>query len=112
MSVVDSRQQQRDRYAVKLRNALEETGTSIYRVSRILNPAQPESARSNVQRYLAAKVLPGIESRAELAEALGRPELRSVDDDDEEADPVADLAQTLLQIIQFTVARERARDVA
>ncbi len=86
MSTTDPRQKSKVLYSRQLKKALEETGTSVYRLARKLNPAQPESARSNLQRYLAAKNLPGIESRAELADALGRPELRSVpvDEDDEE----------------------------
>lgn len=100
MEIVNQRQQAAVEYGKRLRTALEETGTSIYRLSRNMNPQQPESARSNIQRYLAGRVLPGIESRHEIAEQLGRPELRSVPDDDEEADPVADLMSAIRRVVQ------------
>ena len=113
MSAVDYRQQQRTRYAQQLRTALEETGTSVYRLARVLNQAQPESARSNLQRYLAGKVLPGIESRAELAEALGRPELRSIPEDDEEDDQVAfaDVLQRMFDQAVDRALEQRLRKV-
>jgi hypothetical protein len=86
MSTVDAqRQQQAKRYAKRLRRALNETGTTIYRLSRALNPERPDSARSNLQRYVAGRVLPGPMMRIEIAAALGRPELRDVDDDEEDA---------------------------
>lgn len=106
MEVTQPRRRAAILYGKRLRVALEETGTSIYRLSRNLNPHQPESARSNIQRYLAGRVLPGIESRYELAESLGRPELQSVPEDDEEPDPVADLMSALRAVVQSELSAQ------
>ena len=107
MAAVDHRSKAKAAYAQRLRVALEQTGTSVYRLARILNPEQPESARSNIQRYLAGRVLPGIESRYELADALGRPELLSVPDDDEDRSPVADLMDALRAVVRAELSKER-----
>lgn len=86
MAITDQRRQrQAIAYGRKLRKALDETGTSVYRLARIVNPQAPESARSNIQRYLRGAVLPGPENRHELAAALERPELMYADDDEEES---------------------------
>lgn len=98
------------RYGLRLRAALEETGTSIYRLSRQINPQAPESARSNIQRYLRGAVLPSIEKRFELATALGRDDLKSAtsSDDDEEADPVALMTALFDRAAELAVERRLA----
>jgi transcriptional regulator with XRE-family HTH domain len=94
------------RYGLRLRAVLAETNTTIYRLSRKINPQAPESARSSIQRYLRGAVLPSLDKRNELADALGRDELRSVPDpDDEEEDPVAALMQSLRRVVQAEMAR-------
>lgn len=108
MASVDSRRRAATLYGGNLRKALEETGTSVYRLARIINPAQPESTRSSIQRYLAGRVLPGIESRHELSEALGRPELLSVPDEDDERDPMVALMDAIRQITRSEISREQA----
>jgi transcriptional regulator with XRE-family HTH domain len=97
------RQHQAQTYGKWLRTALNETGTSIYRLSRKINPLSPESARSNIQRYLAGKVLPGVESRHELATALGRPELKDAPGE-EARDPVTTLMEALRAVVREELA--------
>lgn len=106
MAITDQRRQrQATEYGNRLRKALDETGTSIYRLARIVNPLAPESARSNIQRYLAGKVLPGTENRSELAAALDRPELMYAPDDEEDRDPVATLMDALQVMVDKAVDR-------
>jgi transcriptional regulator with XRE-family HTH domain len=74
-----------------------------------MNPLSPESARSNLQRYLRGAVLPSIEKRHELAIHLGVETLKSVPDpDDEEADLVADLVVSLRRFVRDEMAKEPA----
>lgn len=99
------RQRQALEYGKRLRVALDETGTSIYRLARVINPQSPESARSNIQRYLRGAVLPGSENRHELAHALKRPELLHAPDDEEDRDPVTDLMNALRVMVDEAVER-------
>lgn len=79
-----ARQRQAVEYGRRLRVALDETGTSIYRLARLINSESPESERSNLQRYLRGAVLPGATKRYEIAHALTRPELLHAPGDEEE----------------------------
>lgn len=99
MPITDTRRKrQAAEYGQRLRRALDETGTSVYRLARVVNPQAPESARSNIQRYLAGKNLPGAAIRSELAQALDRPELQYEPDDSEarrDMDPFVDAVNRL-----------------
>lgn len=104
MPITDQRRQrQATEYGSRLRKALDETGTSIYRLARVVNPQAPESARSNIQRYLAGKVLPGAENRNELAAALERPELMYAPDE-EDRDPMAVFMDALRVVVREELA--------
>lgn len=96
----------RFRFAVQLREAIDDKGVSIRSLSRQLNPANPESARSNLSRWLRGSHMPSRTSRRTVATTLGLPADHFESDDDEESDPVADLLRDLYRVID-----ERVRQV-
>lgn len=65
-----------------LREALEESGVSIRRLSVLLamDGEQPESKRRLLQRYVSGEVSPGEDARHEIADALGIDRARFAED--------------------------------
>lgn len=104
-------QARRLRFATQLRNALDEDGSSIRALAKKLNPQAPETARSNLMRYLRAAHMPSRSSRREIALTLGLPADYFEGDDDEESDPVAALMTAINHVVR-RVVREEVRSLA
>lgn len=64
---------QRVTFAAKLREALDGKGVSVRGLARTINPLSPETARSNLMRWLRGSHEPSRISRRAVAEALGLP---------------------------------------
>lgn len=100
----------RKTFARRLRVAIDDRNVSIRSVARTLNPESPETARSNLMRWLRGAHRPSRTSRRAVAAALGLPaDYFESDDDDEESDPVADLI-TAIRVIMRDEARTLVRD--
>lgn len=84
-------QVRRLRFAFELRQALDDSGQSVRGLSRRLNPESPETARSNLSRWLRGAHVPSRASRRAVAAALGLPADHFGDDDPEEDLDVAEL---------------------
>lgn len=91
------------RFAVQLRDAIDESGTSIRGLSRKLNPQSPETARSNLSRWLRGAHVPSRASRRAVAAALGLPADHFGTDDDEEPDPMVDLLRSIRALVREEV---------
>ena len=91
------------RFAVELRAAIDDKGVSVRALSRKLNPRSPETARSNLMRWLRGAHVPSRTSRRAVAVALGLPADYFGADDDEEEDPVADLVKAIRRIVRDEV---------
>jgi transcriptional regulator with XRE-family HTH domain len=102
----------RARFASQLRVAIDERNVSIRALARELNPTSPETARSNLSRWLRASHMPSRTSRRSVAVALGLSPDHFEPDDDEEADLAVVLRRAVAQEVQREVARLMAREAA
>lgn len=61
----------RARFASQLRSALDEADVSVRSLAKRLNPESPETARSNLMRWLRGAHMPSRRSRRRVALELG-----------------------------------------
>lgn len=95
-------QVRRLRFAVKLREALDQQGQSVRGLSKRLNPENPETARSSLQKWLRGRHVPSRASRRSVAVALGLPP-DHFGDEDEEEDPVVVLMSAIERYVNAKV---------
>ena len=60
-------------FKIRLRQALDAQGMSVYRLARLLDPDNPERSERNIFRWLSPSSthMPSLASRLALARALG-----------------------------------------
>lgn len=100
------------RFSTQLRQAIDEKGISIRSLSREVNPQSPETARSNISRWLRASHMPSRTSRRKLAVVLGLPADHFESDDDEESDVISVLFTAVRSIVRSEMKRERETTLA
>lgn len=89
-------------FAARVRIELQRQGLSIRGLARRIDPANVDRVRRNLHRWLDEEISPHRSSRREVATALGLDE-HALDEDDEEADPVADLMSAIRRIVRAEV---------
>ena len=99
-------QARRLKFATQLRDAFDERNVSIRAAARRLNPDSPETARSNLSRWLRGSHMPSRTSRRQVAVALGfPPDHFEPDSDDEESDQVTDFGRAIDAMFKAAIAR-------
>src|SRR5688500_10172956 len=87
----------------KVRGILDGRGQSIRSLARSMNPDNPEDAKRDLLRWFKADgPVPGPRSRRRVETGLGV-EAGTLDDDDEESDPVAALMDALRAVVRAEV---------
>lgn len=110
MSATTHTRVKRMRFAIQLRAALDDQGISVRSLAKRINPQTPETARSNLMRWLRGSHMPSRTSRRAVAVALGLEpaHFETAANDDEDEDPVADLMEALRALVRQTVAESNA----
>lgn len=85
-------------FASRLRAEMTNQGLSIKGLARRIDPENVERARRNIHRWLDEDITPQKAKRRDVAVALGLDE-HALDEDDEEADPVADLVNAVRDLV-------------
>lgn len=88
-------------YGESLQAALDRTEVSVRELARRLNPSDPETARRSVKRYLRGSQTPTVQTREQIADALGL----SRSDIEGDTDMVADL------YVQLRAAKDATRQL-
>lgn len=104
---------ERSTFGSRLRAELERQGLSLRKLSRRLDPQNPERARRNLSRWVAGHHRPSPGSRVLIAEALGLHRDHFADDDDDEEDAeMFDLVHALMRRIDQRVSEGIASALA
>lgn len=96
----------RTAFGQKLRAELDAQRLSIRKLARTMAPEHPEPMRRNIARWIGGYNQPSRIHRIAIAEALGVPAERFLDDDDEEADPLVDLMRVLRRVVREELRAE------
>ena len=90
-------------FSARLGEALVQHNVSIRGLAKRINPEDPESARRNLHRWLAAENYPSKASRQAIADGLGITREELDPDEEEESSP------SLAELLEFAVSEWRRK---
>lgn len=90
------------KFVSRVRAEMLQQRLSVRALARRIDPINLDRARRNLHRWLDEGIAPGRNSRADVARALGI-DAAELDEDDEEADPVAALVKAIKALVRAEV---------